>query len=94
MGSDATFYWPLFISLIINVLLAIIILRLVLKREKEIKIVYADTSAQDAEASNEHPTDPSPRVESHRAHRSASAQLSSSSHDLSAEADESRGSCA
>ena len=37
---------------------------------------------------NEHPSDPSPRIESHRAPRSASAQLSSSSQGLSAEADE------
>ena len=59
-----------------------------LKREKEIKIVYANTAAQDAEASNEHPPDPSPRVESPRALRSASAQFSSSSQGLSAEADE------
>ena len=76
------------ISLIVNLLLAIVILRLVLKREKEIKIVYANTAAQDAEASNEHPPDSSPRVESPRAPRSASAQLSSSSQGLSAEADE------
>ena len=76
------------ISLIVNLLLAIVILRLVLKREKEIKIVYANTVAQDAEASDEHPPDPSPRVESPRAHRSSSAQLSSSSRGLSAEADE------
>ena len=50
-------------------------------------IVYSNTSAQDAEASNEQPTSPSPRVESHRAPPSAPAPLSSSSHGLSAEAD-------
>ena len=88
VGSDAILYWPLIISLIANLLLAIVILRLVLKREKEINIVYANTVAQDAEASDEHPPDPSPRVESPRAHRSSSAQLSSSSPGLSAEADE------
>ena len=70
VGSDAILYWPLIISLIINLLLAIVILDLVLQREKEIKIVYSKTVAQDAEASDEHPPDPSPRVESPRAHRS------------------------
>ena len=57
-----------------------------LKREK-VNIVYSNTSVQDAEASNEQPTNPSPRVESPRAPPSALAQLSSSSHGLSAEAD-------
>ena len=51
-------------------------------------IVYSNTPAQDAEASTEQPTSPSPRVESHRAPPSASAPLSPSSHGLSAEADE------
>ena len=87
VGGDTNLYWPLIISLMINLLLVIIILRLVLKREKEVKIVYSNTSAQDAEASNEQPTNPSPRVESHRAPPSALAPLSSSSHGLSAEAD-------
>ena len=87
VGGDANLYWPLIISLMINLLLVVIILRLVLKREKEVNIVYSHTSAQDAEASNEQPTSPSPRVESHRAPPSASAPLSSSSHGLSAEAD-------
>ena len=86
-GGDTNLYWPLIISLMINLLLVIIILRLVLKREKEVQIVYSNTSAQDAEASNEQPTNPSPRVESPRAPPSALAPLSSSSHGLSAEAD-------
>ena len=88
VGGDTTLYWPLIISLMISLLLVVIILRLVLKREKEVNIVYSNTSAQDAEASDEQRIHPSPRVESLRAPRSASAQLSSSSRDLSAEADE------
>ena len=43
VGGDANLYWPLIISLIINLLLVIIILRLVLKREKEVNIVYSNT---------------------------------------------------
>ena len=68
--------------------MVLISLRLVLKREKDAKIVYSTNLAPDAEASVEHPPHPSPRVESRRAPVSSSALLSSSSHDLSAEADE------
>jgi hypothetical protein len=75
------------ISLAINLLLVIVILRLAYKLEKEVKIVYSSFLALDAEASNVQPTNPSPRVESPRVHPSAPAPLSSSAHGLSDEAD-------
>ena len=48
VGGYTYLYWPLVISLAINLLLVIIILRLVLKREKDVNIVYSHTPALDA----------------------------------------------
>ena len=88
VGAEVGLYWPLVISLMINLLLVLIILRLVLKRENEMNIVYSTAIAPDTEASDEHPPHPFLRVESSRAPVSGSALLSSSSHGFSAEADE------
>ena len=80
VGAEVSLHWPLVISLLINLLLVLVILRLVLKTENEVNIVYSPNAAQDAEASVGQFSHLSPRIESSLA--PVSAPLSSDSHGV------------
>ena len=52
LGAEAGqgLYWPLAISLVIQLLLVLIVLRLVLRQERGVHIIYSTAPAPDAEA--------------------------------------------
>ena len=52
-GDD--FFWPLMISMLLNVLLVMAVLRYACRREPEVRIVYSGSTRRDAEASEDAP---------------------------------------
>ena len=66
VGGEVSLSWPLVISLLVNMLLVTLVLRLILKRDTEIRIVCSQQHVRDAEASGGRTTDLSPDRELRR----------------------------